>query len=197
MKRLRKECGRGIKYYACGEYGGQTHRPHYHAIIFNLPHLWTSMNEPISQVWQRGNVMVAPGNKLTFKYVCKYIMKKPFTRVPKYLIDENGQYVLDDRESEFSLMSKKLGDNFITDDMYWHLISNNRDYVMINGVPHSLPRYYKEKLFSQDERIEFKNRSDLYRQEVEKNRDTRLYGELKKALIEKHQKTIRDERIKI
>ena len=35
LKRLRKNLGeRRIKYFACGEYGGQTMRPHYHAILF-------------------------------------------------------------------------------------------------------------------------------------------------------------------
>ena len=35
IKRLRKNLGeRRIKYFACGEYGGQTMRPHYHAILF-------------------------------------------------------------------------------------------------------------------------------------------------------------------
>lgn len=34
-----------IRFYACGEYGGQTKRPHYHAIIFNL-NLKENMLEP-------------------------------------------------------------------------------------------------------------------------------------------------------
>jgi hypothetical protein len=37
IKRLRKELGdRKIRYFACGEYGETTNRPHYHAIIFGL-----------------------------------------------------------------------------------------------------------------------------------------------------------------
>jgi len=38
FKRLRKCHGKkhkSIKYYAVGEYGGQTLRPHYHIVIFN------------------------------------------------------------------------------------------------------------------------------------------------------------------
>lgn len=35
FKRLRKKVGK-IRYFACGEYGDQTMRPHYHAIIFGL-----------------------------------------------------------------------------------------------------------------------------------------------------------------
>lgn len=37
MKRLRKRCEPDkLRFFACGEYGGQTHRPHYHAIVFGL-----------------------------------------------------------------------------------------------------------------------------------------------------------------
>lgn len=37
FKRLSKKFGEGIRYYAVGEYGSKTMRPHYHAIIWNLP----------------------------------------------------------------------------------------------------------------------------------------------------------------
>ena len=37
MKRLRKRFSDDkIRFFACGEYGGSTHRPHYHAIVFGL-----------------------------------------------------------------------------------------------------------------------------------------------------------------
>ena len=35
-KRLRDRVGYGrFRFYACGEYGETTNRPHYHAILFN------------------------------------------------------------------------------------------------------------------------------------------------------------------
>lgn len=40
IKRVRKHAGKrgkGIRYFAVGEYGEQTERPHYHIIIFNAP----------------------------------------------------------------------------------------------------------------------------------------------------------------
>ena len=36
FKRLRKQTGQNFRYYACGEYGENTHRPHYHFIVFGL-----------------------------------------------------------------------------------------------------------------------------------------------------------------
>ena len=34
FKRLRKNTGIKLRYFACGEYGDENRRPHYHAIIF-------------------------------------------------------------------------------------------------------------------------------------------------------------------
>ena len=40
FKRLRKYLGdRKMKYFACGEYGDEGHRPHYHAILFGIDYL--------------------------------------------------------------------------------------------------------------------------------------------------------------
>ena len=36
LKRLRKLTGQSFRYYLCGEYGSNTHRPHYHLIVFGL-----------------------------------------------------------------------------------------------------------------------------------------------------------------
>lgn len=38
LKRFRKRyVGRRVRFFACGEYGSQFGRPHYHAILFNVP----------------------------------------------------------------------------------------------------------------------------------------------------------------
>ena len=49
FKRLRYFLGgRQIKYYAAGEYGERFHRPHYHAIIFDLSH---ADEEIVQKAW--------------------------------------------------------------------------------------------------------------------------------------------------
>jgi hypothetical protein len=83
MKRLRKKCPTNkLRYYACGEYGTQTQRPHYHAVIFNLPH--SIINNPIiiQDTWKHGHIHVANNNKLTINYVVGY-MNKSYDEDPR------------------------------------------------------------------------------------------------------------------
>ena len=56
LKRLRKASPKSsnelsIKYYACGEYGTRTHRPHYHMIAFNIPLSILQHPTKLEQLW--------------------------------------------------------------------------------------------------------------------------------------------------
>lgn len=103
FKRLRKaheteakkhsmECNK-IRYYAVGEYGGKTLRPHYHALIFN--------SEPgkISAAWNLGHIHYGQVTGASIGYTLKYMCKKG--KIPLHSND--------DRIPEFALMSKGLG----------------------------------------------------------------------------------------
>lgn len=95
FKRLRKaqqKLGDGppIKYYLAAEYGGKTKRPHYHAIIFN------SSVELFQPSWPLGHIHYGEVTGASIGYTLKYISKP--SRVPMHKND--------DRQPEFSLMSK-------------------------------------------------------------------------------------------
>lgn len=100
FKRLRKLHTKNgkqskISYYACGEYGGQTNRPHYHLIIFNAD------LRDIEKSWSLGSVPIGglhcgTVSDASIGYTLKYMCKP--SRFPMF----KG----DDRVSEFSLMSK-------------------------------------------------------------------------------------------
>lgn len=89
-KRLRKECEKNdtkIRYYACGEYGDKTFRPHYHAIIFGLhiPDLELyerrkggdySRSFLLDKIWGNGNVIIAKASAETMCYTARYVVKK-------------------------------------------------------------------------------------------------------------------------
>lgn len=158
IKRLRKaqhrynrgKNGMPIKYYGVGEYGGKTMRPHYHAIMFNAE------MELIQPAWQLGSVHYGQVTEASVGYTLKYISKGRVIPLHKN----------DDRQKEFSLMSKGLGMNYITMAMMrWHMADlENRMYCTLNdGKKVAMPRYYKNKLYYQEERdrIRFVNQPKL------------------------------------
>lgn len=130
---LRRD-GQKIKYYACGEYGTATMRPHYHIILFN------TTPEMVEKHWSHGHIHFGTVTGASIGYCLKY-MAKP-GKIP---LHQN-----DDRQKEFALMSKKLGANYLTPEMKnWHLADiKNRCYATINEQKISLPRYYKDKIYS-------------------------------------------------
>jgi len=135
FKALRKKNTNQIKYYAAGEYGSKTMRPHYHIILFN------ATTDSIFETWKKGDVHIGEVNESTVAYTAKYITKPG--KIP--------QFEGDTREKEFSLMSKRLGDNYLTNKIKrWHKADlANRFYLPIKGggkLP--LPRYYKDKIYT-------------------------------------------------
>lgn len=119
MKRLRKAFEpRKIRFYFAGEYGTRTHRPHYHAILFNLGlddfpdrkiHSYNELKQPLycsptlEKLWGHGFILMSDVTWKTCNYVARYVDKKAFREdVPM----TNG---LLDWEPEFSLSSRRPG----------------------------------------------------------------------------------------
>jgi len=74
FKRLRKLLtGRKIRYFACGEYGEKSNRPHYHALLFGLDETEADL---IARVWPFGSIHVGSVTKESVQYVCGYVLKK-------------------------------------------------------------------------------------------------------------------------
>lgn len=169
MKRLRLLCeGHKLKYYACGEYGETNHRPHFHAIVFNCP-----KSDFFAEAWtiggiQIGRVHVGSVTSDSVAYCMKYIDKADFKR----------RHYRDDRNPEFALMSKGLGSNFLSEPVIDYFRSDlSRLYIIKEGgFKIGLPRYYREKIFSEPEKLaqgklvrgsvkaqEFKDKIEFYK----------------------------------
>lgn len=145
MKRLRKLCPDFVlKYYACGEYGENYSRPHYHAIVFNCPD-----TEFFAKAWsldgtQFGSVHVGTVSSDSIAYCLKYIDKDSFR-------EKRPRHSRDDRQKEFSLQSKSLGSGYFSDPaiVAYHKADLSRNYVTrLSGHRVAMPRYYREKIFS-------------------------------------------------
>ena len=101
MKRLRKRSKCSLKYYACGEYGTRTQRPHYHVILFNLSRTIFE-TDMIGRIWSHGFVDVGKVEMASIAYVTGYVMKGKFQALDA--CEETG--LIDDREPEKAFMSK-------------------------------------------------------------------------------------------
>lgn len=115
MKRLRKFYQpKEIRYFACGEYGGKTHRPHYHAILFGIDfaedrqiHSFNDgyvnyRSDTLERIWPFGFSMICDVNWNTCAYVSRYCTKKKYGK-------QNIYYQTFNIEPEFNLMSRRPG----------------------------------------------------------------------------------------
>lgn len=128
FKRLRKRLDSPIRYYACGEYGSHTFRPHYHFIGFGLD---SDDREIIEDAWPFGIVDIGDLTMASCNYVAGYVQKKLYGK----LADDYYGY----REKPFSCMSKGLGKSYFIE----HLDELLEDgFVQYRDSKLVLPRYF-------------------------------------------------------
>lgn len=164
FKRLRKGTfGTTWKYYAVGEYGSENWRPHYHIILFASTYRTKDeLLVELYKAWTSGYIDVGTVTGASVAYVLKYVQKP--SRIPEF----NG----DDRLSEFSLMSKGLGENFLTNatkDFYRENLEKN--YVIQDGYKLAMPRFYRERILSPVEKL--KQRQIIRRVSLERDVSSR------------------------
>ncbi len=178
IMRVRKALAAPFRYYASGEYGEKSNRPHYHLILFGVGSdnlifrnkhyipkkggFWCEMNE-----WPNGQCFVGEVSEDSACYVAKYTMKKLTGKTGKEHYAELGI------EPEFALMSLKpgIGAQYIKDNRNK---LRRREYVVgKNGVHYGLPRYYKDKLFAGDGR----HKIDVIKRIKEKDEEMSISAE--------------------
>lgn len=86
VKRLRKSVPYKFRYFACGEYGEFTGRPHYHLALFGFPSCDYAISrkketcctqcELVRQAWSFGNVFLGQLEPASAAYVAGYVAKK-------------------------------------------------------------------------------------------------------------------------
>lgn len=142
MKRLRKKWPTKIRYFACGEYGDQTMRPHYHLAVFNLPPCERGITrfsktgqsccaicDVIKEAWGMGNIMIGTLEPKSIAYIAGYIVKK---------MTKPDDYRLEGRLPEFARMSLRPGIGLgMMDELASTLLEHKLDDKMID-VPTSL-----------------------------------------------------------
>nr|UXQ88066.1 MAG: replication initiation protein [Microvirus sp.] len=155
---LQRKTQQKIRYYACGEYGTEKSRPHYHAIIFGHEfsdkYPWTKINgkqyyrsPQLEKLWPHGTSLFCEANIGTAAYVSKYITKKitgdQSIDAYGYLDEETGEIL--QIIPEYTTMSTVpgIGGNWL--DKY-HKTDLTKGYITHEGVKFRIPRYYMDRL---------------------------------------------------
>jgi len=85
LKRLRRNINGGIRYFAVGEYGDRSWRPHYHMALFG-----TIDQLAIEVAWQdRGFVSLGELNSKSAGYITGYVTKGLTNKKMAVLVDKN------------------------------------------------------------------------------------------------------------
>lgn len=152
-KRLRKRIEPLIiRYYACGEYGEETLRPHYHACIFGYDFFdkkpfkqengnWLYTSEVLNEIWSHGYCIIGDVTFDSAAYVARYIMKK--------VLGPHAPYHYDDLTPEFNTMSRGGRGSLGGIGQQWletYKDDIRKGFITINGKKIGLPKYYDSQL---------------------------------------------------
>lgn len=169
LKRLRKHFEpHPLRYFQCGEYGEETHRPHHHMILFGEDFAKTRVparnsrsgypqwkSELLDELWSKGQCTISDLSFEAAAYVARYSLKK--------VTGKGSKFHYQGRKPEYITMSRRPGiasghfEEFMT-DIY------PSDEIIIPGRPPSLPPKYFDKLL---EKVD----PDLYEQVKKKRKE--------------------------
>lgn len=139
FKRLRRRLPEKIRYFAVGEHGTKSSRPHYHCIIFGYDNSNAIYSNAVDQAWRNGK-----GEPLGFVYHGSVTIKS-IMYVCKYHI------LADENTKGFALMSKSIGKSYVDKMIDFHKNNLDRAFYPMNDKKLRLPRYYKNKLYDKSE----------------------------------------------
>lgn len=145
IKRLR--CSYRLRYFACGELGEYTKRPHYHAIIFGQDFLGGAYqindelysNPIVDKIWGHGFVSIGRVSMESCMYVSGYVHKK--------IGDPNT----------FNVMSRRPGIGRGWLDVYRESIARIGK-VVIQGNEYPIPKRYLDWYESDFEKVKAERR---------------------------------------
>lgn len=139
-----------IRFFACGEYGDMSLRPHYHLICFNLPIYDLDPNfiyeengkkyitqhvengyiyyysDIIHKIWNKGNILIGEATWQSMAYVARYVTKKIKGKDAE-VYDALGI------ESEFVRMSRMPGIGEAYFKEHYKEIYLNDNIIIFNG----------------------------------------------------------------
>lgn len=169
-KKVRKELG-PFRFLHCGEYGGRSYRPHYHALLFGVEfpdalcvetasdgsRLYWS--DQVARLWRKGQHRLGAVTMQSAAYVARYVTAKASRNARTWdgvayyeeryrrVDDETGEefYV----RPEYSTMSRRPGLGATWFEKYWRDVFPH-DQVVLEGRSYAVPDYYSRKFQARD-----------------------------------------------
>lgn len=154
FKRLRKHKG-SFRYYACGEYGEQTKRAHYHACLFGMDFedkqelrkigentLYTS--EQLDRIWGYGFCSIG---ELTFEsaaYCARYVLKKKLGKgqLQHVLLDEEtGELKPVVQPYAVMSLSTAIAKQWLSRN-HGDIYNADKDFLVLRGQKLKPPKYF-------------------------------------------------------
>lgn len=142
-----------VRFFACGEYGERSARPHYHVIVFGLhvpdlePFFMNRFKQQIylsgtiQKIWDRGQISIGEVTPQSVDYVARYTTKKLNTQSKEY-------YAKLGIEKPGLRMSRRpgIGYQYLVDHPeIWDFKS-----YFVGELEMTAPRYFKKKLSEED-----------------------------------------------
>lgn len=144
--------GHRLRYLACGEYGENLKRPHYHAALFGVAFLqdrrpygrarngqpkWTSAT--LDELWGKGRTEIGTLTLKSANYTAGYTTKKVYGDKA----DEHYQ----GRQPEFLVCSRGIGKRWFED----FEADLRDDYVILDGTKYPVPPYYDKLMVTEEQ----------------------------------------------
>lgn len=168
LKRLRKALQPAkVRYFLCHEYGDESLRPHYHALLYlDTDISLTDMRCLISDTWRYGNITCDFVSPARIHYLTKYVTKqfrnvKSSGRSVDYIFshtwdnrDLQHRYIVEYylKRYSFIVASNGLGCQLLREPAFirwfWDhlLVGESYSTYVIGGRSYTLPRIYLKKL---------------------------------------------------
>ena len=151
FKQLRNQ-GSRFTYFACGEYGEQFARPHYHVCMFgeDFPdkYAWNRAkggvlyrSDKLEKAWPHGHAKIGSLTDKSAGYTARYNLKKITgdKSIDHYMREFNGFNI--NIQPEFQLQSTRPAIGLVWIRRYWKDVFP-RDEVVFNGKTYQPPDYY-------------------------------------------------------
>lgn len=148
MKRLRKRREKGLRFFACGEYGTLLKRPHYHVLLLNTDfpdrRIWKRsrtgsalyVSAELCLLWTFGDHYIGDVSFASAAYVARYCTKK--------MTGDGAEEHYAGRKPEFTCMSRRPGIGMPWLEKY-HPEAYRHDSAVKDGREVRLPAYYDSK----------------------------------------------------